>query len=94
MSESTRKKWIKNMHKIVYPVISNAANGSLHNALPVSNDEKKRGVAYLEAIGRAVDGIAPWAELNESKITDDDEEGASAQIQRTHKKGNGKCRRP
>lgn len=73
MSESTRKKWIKNMHKIVYPVISNAANGSLHNALPVSNDEKKRGVAYLEAIGRAVDGIAPWLELNESKITDDEE---------------------
>lgn len=73
MSENTRKIWLQSMHKIAYPIISNAANGTLHSVLPLQNDEKKRGVAYLEAIGRTVDGIAPWIELDEGKITDGDE---------------------
>lgn len=79
MSNDAREKWLKSMLKIVNPIIENAANGKLHSALPLSNDEKKRGVAYLEAIGRTVDGIAPWLELDESKITDDYERELQAE---------------
>lgn len=67
------------MHKIAYPIIKNAAEGRLHKALPLTADEKKRGVAYLEAIGRTVNGIAPWLELSESKITSEYERKLQAE---------------
>ena len=73
MPENTRKKWVQAMHKIAYPVISNAAQGKLKETLPLSFSDRKRGVAYLEAIGRTVNGLAPWLELDEAKIKDDEE---------------------
>ncbi len=73
MSENVRKKWVQAMHKIAYPVISNAANGTLHDTLPLNPKEKERGVGYLEAIGRTVNGLAPWLELDEKEITDSEE---------------------
>lgn len=73
MNSDTRKKWLGYMNKIAYPIIFNGANGTLRKTLPVTDEQRKRGVAYLEAIGRTVNGIAPWLELDESKIEDPEE---------------------
>lgn len=70
MINQTRSKWVENLHKIAFPVIDNAAKGKLHDKLPVTKEQKQRGVAYLEAIGRTVAGLAPWLELDSKKITD------------------------
>lgn len=59
-----RLEWLRAMHKIVFPVLSAAADNRLHEALPLEKNEQKRGVAYLEAVGRTLLGIAPWLELS------------------------------
>lgn len=50
MSGNTRKIWIESMHKIAYPIIKNAASGTLHSVLPLSNDEKKEGLPILKRL--------------------------------------------
>ncbi|MEG0546735.1 MAG: DUF2264 domain-containing protein [Oscillospiraceae bacterium] len=69
----TRREWLDALNKIAYPVLFAASNGKLKEVLPLSKSEKKRGVGYLEAIGRTVVGIAPWLELKSSAITDESE---------------------
>lgn len=62
--ESCRLEWLRAMHKIAFPVLSAAADNQLHKTLPLEKKEKKRGVAYLEAVARTLYGIAPWLELS------------------------------
>lgn len=59
-----RSEWLEAMHKIAFPILSAAADNRLHSVLPLSKAEKRRGVAYLEAAGRTLIGIAPWLELS------------------------------
>lgn len=72
----TRKEWVSALHKICYPVIKNASDENLKSTLPLSKKEQKRGVAYLEAIGRTLAGIAPWLELE--NIIDQEEKTLQA----------------
>ena len=64
-AESARAEWLRAMHKIAFPVLSAAAENRLHDTLPLDRKEKQRGVAYLEAVGRTMIGIAPWLELSQ-----------------------------
>jgi hypothetical protein len=69
-----RKQWIDAMLKIVDPVLTNLANGTLKKNMPfesLSDEPMRREVSYLEAVGRTICGIAPWLELG----PDDTEEG-------------------
>jgi len=70
---SCRAEWVANLHKVAYPVISAAASGKLKDNLPLGKYEKLRGVAYLESIGRTVAGLAPWLELSEGEIENEEE---------------------
>ena len=63
---STRKLWLQYMDKVARPVMMNLAAGKLKEKMPVDlspridNADTRRGVAYLEALGRTFSGIAPW----------------------------------
>jgi len=61
-----RELWISYMDKIAKPVLSNLAEDRLKEKMPVElskridNANNRRPVAYLEAFGRTICGIAPW----------------------------------
>lgn len=61
-----RKEWLAYMHKIAEPVIKNLAQDQLKENMSVALAPKiddavhRTKVAYLEAFGRTLSGIAPW----------------------------------
>ena len=66
---SDRKLWLSYMDKVARPVLSNLAADRLKEKMPVSlsdhidNKESRSKVAYLEAFGRTLSGVAPWLQL-------------------------------
>jgi hypothetical protein len=64
-----RAVWLGYMDKVARPVILNLANDQLKEKMPVvlsdhiDNKESRAKVAYLEAFGRTLSGIAPWLQL-------------------------------
>ncbi|NCD68125.1 DUF2264 domain-containing protein [Mucilaginibacter agri] len=64
-----RKLWISYMDKVARPVMRNMAEDKLKQNMPVAlsdridNKESRAKVAYLEAFGRTLSGIAPWLQL-------------------------------
>ncbi|TDQ08908.1 DUF2264 domain-containing protein [Pedobacter metabolipauper] len=68
---SDRKFWLKEMDKMVKPVLYNLANDSLRINMPkvtsihVDNKAQRIEVQYLEVLGRVVSGIAPWLQLED-----------------------------
>lgn len=64
-----RKFWLSHLDKVARPVIFNLANDKLKEKMPVAlsthidNKEQRTKVAYLEAFGRTLSGIAPWLNL-------------------------------
>lgn len=77
--KTDREVWAETVYKIAYPVLSNLAAGTLHANMPVEQrgpSHPEYGVYgdrtkynYLEALGRTLDGIAPWLELPEDTTT-------------------------
>lgn len=65
-----RQLWLGYLHQLAAPVLTNLANGTLKQNMPVkisdtSDDMRSRSeVAYLEAFGRTLSGIAPWLNGN------------------------------
>lgn len=64
-----RQFWLKQMDKIARPVMASLAEDKLKEKMPVElsaridNKESRSKVAYLEAYGRTLSGIAPWLNL-------------------------------
>ena len=62
-----RQVWLSTLDRVARPLLSNLANGTLRQNMPVesiSQDLAKRAaVTHLEGLGRTVVGIAPWLEL-------------------------------
>ncbi|WP_345955568.1 DUF2264 domain-containing protein [Mucilaginibacter sp. PAMB04168] len=67
--QNTRETWLAYMDRIARPVIYNLAQGKLKANMPVEfsehvdNRASRSRVAYLEAFGRTLSGIAPWLQL-------------------------------
>ena len=63
-NSNDREIWVNTLSKIIDPVLTNAANETLKEKMPVEyvRDERAK-FAHLEAVGRTVCGIAPWLEL-------------------------------
>jgi hypothetical protein len=67
---SDRQLWINYMDKVARPVMQNLAEDKLKEKMPVllsehiDNKESRLKVAYLEAFGRTLSGIAPWLNLD------------------------------
>ena len=66
---SDRDYWLQQLDKMARPVLSNLAGNNLKKALPlvlskrIDNAATRSKVAYLEAFGRVMSGIAPWLNL-------------------------------
>ena len=58
-----RKEWIDRMLLIAAPVMDALERGELHETLPCSWHPDRKPYAMLEALGRTVEGLAPWLEL-------------------------------
>lgn len=64
--DNNRLQWVRIMDKVVRPVFENMADNKLRAVMPkdispISDNPKHRIEAqYLEALGRALSGIAPW----------------------------------
>ncbi|EHQ25912.1 DUF2264 domain-containing protein [Mucilaginibacter paludis] len=66
---SDRQIWLSYMDKVARPVMSNLAADKLKQNMPVEladhidNKASRSKVAYLEAFGRTLCGLAPWLNL-------------------------------
>ena len=62
-----RDYWVTTLVRIVEPVLAAGAAGNLKAAMPVEaaagQQEGRRRVTHLEALGRTLAGVAPWLEL-------------------------------
>jgi hypothetical protein len=64
-----RQLWLSYMDKLARPVMENIASDKLKEKMPVvlsktiDNADDRSKVAYLEAFGRTLCGIAPWLNL-------------------------------
>jgi len=62
-----REYWVDLLFKIASPVLSNMSKGNLRKNMPVELspvwDGRDKNVAYMEAFGRLVAGLAPWLSL-------------------------------
>lgn len=59
-----REKWCAAMCKIAYPILRDMSCGQLKKSMSIEYsarwDGRDKGVAYMEAFGRLMSGIAPW----------------------------------
>ncbi len=68
-AKTDREYWLEQLDKIARPVLSNLAADNLKKTMPVGlskridNAASRSKVAYLEAFGRLMSGIAPWLNL-------------------------------
>ncbi|GAB6119526.1 DUF2264 domain-containing protein [Dysgonomonas termitidis] len=64
---SDRAYWVDLLYKMSEPVLSNMSKGELKKNMIVeyspSWDGRNKNVAYMEAFGRLIAGVAPWLNL-------------------------------
>ena len=62
-----RTYWVDLLYKISAPILGNMSKGELKKNMPVEFspawDNRNSNVAYMEAFGRLMAGIAPWLNL-------------------------------
>ena len=69
--ENSRESWLNSLDKVCRPVLFNLAGDVLKQKMLVAlspsidNAAERKEVAYLEAFGRTMSGIAPWLQLEE-----------------------------
>ena len=79
-SPPDRQNWIDHLQRMARPVLEAAAEGKLHQKMPVEQHAQgavREHVTHLEAVGRLIAGIAPWLELE--KVPD----GPESDLQHT-----------
>lgn len=80
ITDNDRTYWLQTLLKLADPVLSALAQNRLKANMPVESapgqQEGRRAVSHLEALGRTVAGLAPWLELS---ADDDLEESLSRQ---------------
>ena len=67
-----RTSWIQLLERIASPVLINLAEGRLREMMPIEQAEgaDRAKVTHLEAVGRLLNGIAPW--LDAAGLTGDE----------------------
>jgi hypothetical protein len=61
-----RQEWIQLLERIASPVLANLAEGRLRERMPIEQAEgsDRSKVTHLEAVGRLLNGIAPWLDVD------------------------------
>lgn len=74
--ETGRAFWLQEMDRMLRPVLRSLAHDSLRLNMPqmtsnrVDNREHRIKVQYVEVLGRALSGIAPWLSLNGGSVAE------------------------
>ncbi|WP_293897310.1 DUF2264 domain-containing protein [Sphingobacterium sp. UBA5670] len=74
--ETGRTFWLQEMDRMLRPVLRSLAHDSLRLNMPqmtsnrVDNREHRIKVQYVEVLGRALSGIAPWLSLNGGSVAE------------------------
>jgi len=74
--ETGRTFWLQEMDRMLGPVLRSLAHDSLRLNMPqmtsnrVDNREHRIKVQYVEVLGRALSGIAPWLSLNGGSVAE------------------------
>ena len=68
----TRQEWLKNLLKIVDPVLDALSEGKLKETLPLDFHPDRAAFAPLEAFSRSMLGLAPWLEADESLLDENE----------------------
>ncbi|MFD2570213.1 DUF2264 domain-containing protein [Spirosoma soli] len=75
LGANDRTYWLDTLLKVVDPVLTALSQNRLRATMPVESapgqEEGRKAVSHLEALGRTVAGLAPWLELD----ADDSPEG-------------------
>lgn len=66
--QTDREYWVALLDKMATPVLANMSKGTLRKNMTVEvskgwSEKSTKEVAYMEAFGRLISGIAPWFEL-------------------------------
>ena len=72
---TSRVYWVSIINRLAEPVLSAAAEGRLRSDMPVRGGTNRGACTHLEAVGRLLNGMAPW--LNCQGL-----EGEEAELQR------------
>jgi hypothetical protein len=61
-----RDRWVTLVERLAAPVLGHLAEGRLRQRMPVEQaaGSDRSGVTHLEAVGRLLNGIAPWLEAS------------------------------
>ncbi|MBO2008825.1 DUF2264 domain-containing protein [Hymenobacter negativus] len=66
---ANRDYWLATLLRVAEPVLAATAQGKLRATMPVEaaagQQDGRRNVTYLEALGRTLTGLAPWLELHD-----------------------------
>lgn len=69
-----RTYWVDLLYKISEPVLSNMSKGELKKIMVVEYsptwDGRNKNVAYMEAFGRLIAGVAPWLNLPDDNTSE------------------------
>ncbi|NML65963.1 DUF2264 domain-containing protein [Hymenobacter sp. RP-2-7] len=78
-----RAYWLSQLLRVARPVLTSAAAGRLRADLPVEaapgQQEGRRAVTHLEALGRTLAGLAPWLELADAPANETARQAEAAQ---------------
>ncbi|ALW85301.1 hypothetical protein AUC43_09460 [Hymenobacter sedentarius] len=81
-----RDYWVTTLLRIVEPVLAAGAAGKLKTAMPVESaagqQEGRRKVTHLEALGRTLAGLAPWLELADASAAEQVRQQRCAELAR------------
>lgn len=71
-----RKYWLDTLLRIAGPVLTALSNDRLKQEMPVETvageENERKKVTYLEALGRTLAGIAPWLELDDDNTQENE----------------------
>lgn len=69
-----RAYWVNQLYKMSAPILSNMSRGELKKNMVVEYsptwDGRNKNVAYMEAFGRLIAGVAPWLNLPDDNTTE------------------------
>lgn len=82
----SRASWVAMLRRVAEPVLGHLAADRLKAAMPVEarpgQEEKRRGVTHLEALGRTLAGIAPWLAVQGITAEEEGQRGRMAGLAR------------
>src|SRR6185295_1852569 len=65
-ASADRDEWVQQAVRVATPVLTNLAQGRLRQRMPIEQVEgsDRSPVTHLEAVGRLLNGIAPWLDAS------------------------------